>query len=290
MSCDPSAMAAPTATTVVDDPPTGKESSIPSDCGPVTSPGNSTEWAKIKASITDEQREEVKKANPTSEEFTPEHPLPSVFKPVPNLNLYWGGQRALNDVPGLISLGITHILTVTPTIKQGDSRLTPFEWMRIPLLDDESQDMLQYFPITNEFISSGLKDGKAVFVHCMAGISRSVTCVIAYLIATQQMTPEDGLMTLKQVRVAARPNGEFLEQLQLYRELGAPVDMANCQGYQQWLRRRNVASNALTLEAPGPDEIPYGDHNAESATAASAGQTNEQTVDGNVDVRCRQCR
>jgi hypothetical protein len=48
------------------------------------------------------------------------------------------------------------------------------------------------------------------------GISRSSTVVIAYLIATTQMTPHEALATVRSKRTIVRPNRGFMSQLQEY--------------------------------------------------------------------------
>jgi hypothetical protein len=48
------------------------------------------------------------------------------------------------------------------------------------------------------------------------GISRSTTIVMAYLIATTNMTPHEALATVRSKRTIVRPNRGFMSQLQEY--------------------------------------------------------------------------
>jgi hypothetical protein len=48
------------------------------------------------------------------------------------------------------------------------------------------------------------------------GISRSSTVVIAYLIATTNMTPREALASVQSKRAIVRPNRGFMSQLQEY--------------------------------------------------------------------------
>jgi Dual specificity phosphatase, catalytic domain len=48
------------------------------------------------------------------------------------------------------------------------------------------------------------------------GVSRSATVVIAYLIATTKMTPQEALAAVRAKRAIVRPNRGFMSQLQEY--------------------------------------------------------------------------
>ena len=85
-----------------------------------------------------------------------------------------------------------------------------------------------------------------IFIHCAAGISRSVTATIAYLLHTypSQFDPNvldaassprprretaqqavwNALALIRRTRPVANPNTGFMEQLRLWWEMGCPVD------------------------------------------------------------------
>ena len=50
-------------------------------------------------------------------------------------------------------------------------------------------------------------------MHCIQGISRSVSMVIAYLIAKEKISLKDAYAKVKENRKLARPNKGFLKQL-----------------------------------------------------------------------------
>ena len=51
----------------------------------------------------------------------------------------------------------------------------------IGILDMPYVNIMKYFPSAIQFIKDAIKSGGTVFVHCFAGISRSSSCIIAYL-------------------------------------------------------------------------------------------------------------
>lgn len=53
-----------------------------------------------------------------------------------------------------------------------------------------------------------------ILVHCLAGQSRSVSIVIAYLIKAHKKTFEEALLMVQQQRIYANPNKGFRQQLE----------------------------------------------------------------------------
>ncbi|XP_043272241.1 dual specificity protein phosphatase 19-like [Venturia canescens] len=53
-----------------------------------------------------------------------------------------------------------------------------------------------------------------ILVHCNAGVSRSATIVIAYLMATENFKYEEAYERVKSLRTCIRPNDGFVKQLQ----------------------------------------------------------------------------
>lgn len=146
----------------------------------------------------------------------------------------------------LRKLGITHVLNAAHS-KQGSIGEQSFYgntcvYFGIPAEDSNSFDLSQYFTAAADFIHKALKnkDGTVherdthcpinmfspadflsppsscstgrVLVHCIMGVSRSATLVLAYLMLRQRFTLRDALRHVAQKR-AIYPNQHFLSLL-----------------------------------------------------------------------------
>ena len=70
------------------------------------------------------------------------------------------------------------------------------------------------------FIEEAKKAKKGILIHCFAGLSRSVTITVAYLMKTlYPMTRDDALALIRQSRPAAEPNRGFMETLLKYEKV-----------------------------------------------------------------------
>lgn len=59
--------------------------------------------------------------------------------------------------------------------------------------------------------------GGVVLVHCNAGVSRSSSIVIGYLMLREELSFHDAYSQVKLARPSIRPNPGFYQQLQKYK-------------------------------------------------------------------------
>lgn len=92
-------------------------------------------------------------------------------------------------------------------------------YMKIAADDSPDYDLSPYFDSTFEFIDNAIENNRNVLVHCMAGVSRSTTIVIAYLIRKHPgltLTQADQFVFRR--RPFTNPNSGFITQLQAYEQ------------------------------------------------------------------------
>jgi len=128
-------------------------------------------------------------------------------------NLYLGSLHDAQDKFQLKRLAITHIVSVLqiPPLYPKD-----FQYLSIQLEDEPGVDIQRYFEEAHTFISSALENGNAVLVHCFAGISRSATIVISYLMFKRRMPFREAFAFVRSKRDIVCPNGGFQRQMEEY--------------------------------------------------------------------------
>jgi predicted protein tyrosine phosphatase len=112
----------------------------------------------------------------------------------------------------------------------------PFFWekkhqyLRVDILDLPSQNIRKHFDTVIEFIGScffsvpsavngflhldnALQSNGNVLVHCSAGISRSPTLVLAYLMKKNHWTLDQAFEKMRKLRQIVDPNVSFIIQL-----------------------------------------------------------------------------
>ena len=104
-------------------------------------------------------------------------------------------------------VGITHILSVGTRPKNIPNGATT---LYIEAKDRVTQDIGQILPEAVAFITDALQSGGVILVHCLAGVSRSSSCVIAYLMTKMQIDFETALAMVKAKRKKANPNDAFV--------------------------------------------------------------------------------
>jgi atypical dual specificity phosphatase len=163
-------------------------------------------------------------------------------------NLFLSDALTVRRGGTLDRLKITHIISVVEKPIKFPKTAQPLKLLHIPASDGFDTDLLSFMDQTTEFIKEAIgtnereqeqlrgtslgsatetTDGEhpmlsdsvgenRVLVHCFAGMSRSATIVIAYLLATTPMTVGEATEFVRSKRSVIRPNYGFIEQLEQY--------------------------------------------------------------------------
>lgn len=142
--------------------------------------------------------------------------------------LYLGAYRNTQDEKELtVRTGITHILNVAggecsmhEEIKMAveaynTERGLGFEYIKYNFTDTKDMNLLQQLDEVLAIMESrhAANPENHVLVHCVQGISRSASVVIAYLMKAERMGLREAYDYVKKRRSVADPRPEFLDQL-----------------------------------------------------------------------------
>jgi len=126
--------------------------------------------------------------------------------------LMLGPEQAAYQHQSLREKGITHIIDLSNRTYEKKDNF--FRYLTIEIDDVPRANIENHFQQTNNFISSALNEGGGVLVHCKAGVSRSATVVIAYLLKERNYDcVENALTFVQSKRPRVKPNCGFMKQL-----------------------------------------------------------------------------
>jgi len=125
--------------------------------------------------------------------------------------LYLGSANHASQQELLDKLGITAILNVSKTIPSAFAH--SYNYRNIAIEDNARENISSHFDDAINFIEDVNNRGGRVLVHCHAGISRSATICIAYLMRQKGFSLDEAYEYTKKRRSAISPNFNFLGQL-----------------------------------------------------------------------------
>jgi len=134
--------------------------------------------------------------------YTPDHVID---------NVYISNYQCAKHLPSLQKRQINRIIICGNELKAHFP--VEIEYLKFELDDHEDQTIHQCFEEAYSFIESSTHN---VLVHCYAGISRSSTIVISYLMKRYDMTYFDAEHFLRSKRRCIEPNDGFQRQLLEY--------------------------------------------------------------------------
>jgi len=158
--------------------------------------------------------------------------LSEISEILPNALYLSGCSPVTGD--NLKSLGVTAVVCALSENEQrrmmADRTLPDdVKIMYARLLDSDSSDISEFFDTTGRFIDEEINKGGRVLVHCAAGISRSSTLILAYLMKYRNFDLRTAFNRVKNARRVVRPNNGFFQKLidyerSVFRERAAAVD------------------------------------------------------------------
>jgi protein-tyrosine phosphatase len=149
------------------------------------------------------------------------------------LKAYLKGRRnpMSEIIPGKLYLGnwedafkarfdgrVTHIVNVAKEVPNFHKCTSDILYLHLSLTDVPEQQIFPYFQVIVPFIENAIENDGVVLVHCVAGMSRSASFVLAYLMKRFGWTLNESLEFVTEKRSIVKPNSGFIEHLKLYEQ------------------------------------------------------------------------
>ncbi|GFR76992.1 dual specificity protein phosphatase 3 [Elysia marginata] len=133
--------------------------------------------------------------------------------------IYIGEGDSACSINRMKGLGITHVLNAAlgkdafhVNTNHVMYRKAGIHFLGIEATDFINYNMTKHFEKAVDFIESAVEAAGKVFVHCVQGVSRSATLVLAFLMIKRHMTVQDAMRMVRSKREVC-PNPGFLQQL-----------------------------------------------------------------------------
>ncbi|XP_029786333.1 dual specificity protein phosphatase 21 [Suricata suricatta] len=146
-------------------------------------------------------------------------PLPALAAQQPTVQglsqitscLFVSNAAAANNKSLLSSNNITTVINVSAEVV--NILFENVHYVQVPVTDSPNSRLYDFFdPIADHIHNVEMKQGRTL-LHCAAGVSRSVTLCLAYLMKYHSMSLLDAHTWTKSCRPIIRPNNGFWEQL-----------------------------------------------------------------------------
>eukprot|EP01112_Ceratiomyxa_fruticulosa_P015095 TRINITY_DN43_c0_g1_i1.p1 TRINITY_DN43_c0_g1~~TRINITY_DN43_c0_g1_i1.p1 ORF type:complete len:381 (+),score=69.37 TRINITY_DN43_c0_g1_i1:246-1388(+) len=130
--------------------------------------------------------------------------------------LYLGSYMEISKKESLQKLGIGHILNVATECS--DRHFKYFVYNKREIVDRPEVDISLHFDEAFSCIERAREEKSAIVIHCLAGISRSASITIAYLMKTNKWDTKTAINHVKSCRPFIQPNRGFTKVLLDYGE------------------------------------------------------------------------
>ena len=146
-----------------------------------------------------------------------EYSLPEpakIINPISRITetIYISGREDATNLSVLQANGITHVINMTQDIPNRFAE-NKIHYLSLPAMDSHRQSLTEFFNIAFIFIDTVKEKHGRVLIHCHAGVSRSSTMVIAYLMWSQHWRFQPTIQFVRQQRSCVDPNIGFIGQL-----------------------------------------------------------------------------
>lgn len=165
--------------------------------------------------------------------------------------LYLGSQHDALRQDIMQKNGINYLLNVSNCCPKPNF-IQDSHFLRIPVSDNYNDKLLPFFYEAFQFLEKVRSANGCVLVHCLAGISRSPTLAIAYLMGYLGMSTDEAYKYVKDKRPTISPNFNFLGQLLEYENQLKAQKKLDCKDDGKISMFADIIDQPLASPSPSP--------------------------------------
>jgi len=135
--------------------------------------------------------------------------------------LWLGNYKAATDISFLTANNINVVYNCSKNLSFAENAVSVKRRYRIPiddnLEDEEIDNLAKWSPEAILILVQEYRSGATILVHCAAGMQRSAATVAMFLIATENMTPDQAIAQVKAKRgIAFFPHANFRRSIEYF--------------------------------------------------------------------------
>jgi len=131
-------------------------------------------------------------------------------------NLYIGSIVTSMDTVQLGKTGITHIVNCVNDATNkwsGYIQIPGIHYLSIEMGSSKTAIIGYHIKKIVSFINNAVENNGKILIHCVKGVSRSSSILIAYLIVMENYSFDDAFNLIKKERSICNPNKNLIDQL-----------------------------------------------------------------------------
>lgn len=130
--------------------------------------------------------------------------------------IYIGNWRDAQNRAFLVNHKITHILCSASELRPVFKK--EYDYLHLNAQDTIYYNIFKHFDTASNYIKDCVESGGKILVHCFAGISRSSSFVLAYLIKHESLKLDQAIQLCRSKRSIVNPNPSFMTQLRRWED------------------------------------------------------------------------
>lgn len=132
-----------------------------------------------------------------------------------NEHLFVGGQYRPRGWRRMKSWGVDAVVNMRIEYDDEEAGIAPQHYLYLPVVDTTAPS-LEQLEEGVEFITDEVDHGHGVYIHCEAGVGRSIAMAAAYLIRAKDMSPLEAWDEIRKTRPFIRPTVSQRARIQAF--------------------------------------------------------------------------